>query len=289
MLRPGSKLADAVAEIEAKLLEGAGGQAVAQRARWAALVRQLGDDSFAQREAADRELRAGGPAALAYLRHLDFGRLDAEQRFRIRRILEAAAAQTGDDSPEQAAASLAGDPLVWLALLDRPERATRQAAAAPTRLAAGRADRRRPRRRPRYAKGEAGATPPADRREWFVVPASAGCPKRTEWLYSRLKPELRTRGEEGSKEAWGGGGEVARVGGWPAGVSGASGLGNGVGKVVAACRTWTSTPGSVRQRSRNALGRGHCGRGAGGADGRGQGRRAGPADDPAWIRTASRG
>ena len=129
MLRSGSKLADAVTEVEAKLLEGAGEQAVAERARWAALVRQLGDDSFSQREAADRQLRAGGPAALAYLRHLDFSRLDAEQRFRIRRILEAAAAQSGDDSPQQAAASLAGDPAVWLALLGRPELATRQTAA----------------------------------------------------------------------------------------------------------------------------------------------------------------
>ncbi len=129
MLRPGSKLADAVAEVETKLLEGAGGEAVAQRARLAVLVRQLGDDSFARREAADRELRAAGHAATVYLRHLDSGRLDAEQRFRIRRILEAAAAQTTDDSPEQAAASLAGDPLVWLALLARPERAARKVAA----------------------------------------------------------------------------------------------------------------------------------------------------------------
>jgi hypothetical protein len=128
MLRPGSKLAGTATEIEAKLLEGAAGPAVAERGRWAALVRQLGDDSFSNREAADRELRAGGDGATAYLRHLDQSRLDAEQRFRIRRILEAAAAQNGDDSPEQAAASLAGDPAVWLALLGRPELAARRAA-----------------------------------------------------------------------------------------------------------------------------------------------------------------
>ncbi|MCE5266631.1 MAG: hypothetical protein LLG00_01925 [Planctomycetaceae bacterium] len=129
MLRPGVKLADAVSEVETSLLEIRTGHAVADQSAWAALVRQLGDDSFSRREAADRELRSRDPATVAYLRRLDLSKLDAEQRFRIRRILEAATAQSDDDSPEQAAASLAGVPAVWLALLARPDIATRKAAA----------------------------------------------------------------------------------------------------------------------------------------------------------------
>ena len=118
MLRPGSKLADAVTEIEAKLLEGAGEQAVAQRARWAALVRQLGDDSFAQREAADRELARRRPRRLGLLAPSGLragwtpSSGSASAGFWTPRPRRAATIR-----PQQAAASLAGDPLVWLALL----------------------------------------------------------------------------------------------------------------------------------------------------------------------------
>ncbi|MEN6457648.1 MAG: hypothetical protein ABFC63_01850 [Thermoguttaceae bacterium] len=129
MLRPTNKLSDMVADVETKLWETAGRQAEAEENRWSTLVRQLGDDHFATREAADRQLREGGAAALAYLRHLDFGALDAEQRFRIRRILNAASAQVEDDLPQQVAASLAGTPSVWLALLERPQVETRKIAA----------------------------------------------------------------------------------------------------------------------------------------------------------------
>ena len=72
MLRPDLKLAEMVPSVEQHLLDGARENAAAARARWAALVEQLGDDCFAKREAADRALRTGGPAALRYLRQLDF-------------------------------------------------------------------------------------------------------------------------------------------------------------------------------------------------------------------------
>ncbi|MEN6451551.1 MAG: hypothetical protein ABFC96_13750 [Thermoguttaceae bacterium] len=136
-LRPDEKLADTLTEIERRLCQEANGKAGEERSGWAALVRQLGDDSFARREAADRQLRTGNPSLLAYLRGLELGRLDAEQRFRIRRILDAAAAQNDEDSPQQIAATLSGDSAVWLALLARPDSATRQAAARRLRSLAG--------------------------------------------------------------------------------------------------------------------------------------------------------
>ena len=90
---------------------------------------QLGDESFAKREAADRALRTGNAGAIAYLRQLDVSQLDTEQQFRVGRILEALAVQNGDDSVDQVAATLATDPALWLALLARPDPSTRRTAA----------------------------------------------------------------------------------------------------------------------------------------------------------------
>jgi hypothetical protein len=92
-------------------------------------VAELGDERFARREAADRALRAADPAVLLYLEQLDPGRLDAEQQFRLRRISDTLAAKVGGDTPEQIASWLGGDPAVWLALLSRPDVATRRLAA----------------------------------------------------------------------------------------------------------------------------------------------------------------
>jgi hypothetical protein len=129
LLRPDWKLTAAVDRVEENLLAHAGKTATAKRTDWAALVAQLGDEQFSKREAADRALRAGAGAALNYLRQLDFDRLDAEQQFRVRRILRKLAGRSDDDSADTAAAALLYDPKVWLALLARPEVTTRQTAA----------------------------------------------------------------------------------------------------------------------------------------------------------------
>ena len=134
LLRPDLKTAAMVTRVEACLLARAREDATVDRARWAALVEQLGDDQFTKREAADRALRAGAASALNYLRQLDFKRLDAEQQFRVSRIIRKLAGNSEDDSADAVAASLLHDPAVWLALLERPEKATRQTAAR--RLAA---------------------------------------------------------------------------------------------------------------------------------------------------------
>lgn len=133
MLRPDWNVAAMADGVETRLLALADEEVKTKSktapSPWAPLVEQLGDDSFAKREEADRALRAGGPSTLAYLRQLDFAHLDAEQQFRVRRIIDALGGKSEDDSADEAAVSLVRDPAVWLALLERPETAKRQTAA----------------------------------------------------------------------------------------------------------------------------------------------------------------
>jgi hypothetical protein len=99
------------------------------RKQWDDWINQLGDPQlWTRRERADRNLRDVGPALLGYLNRLDMSRLDAEQRSRLRRIVRDLSTQSGEDTPEHVASILIEDPLVWLALLSRPEESTRQAA-----------------------------------------------------------------------------------------------------------------------------------------------------------------
>jgi hypothetical protein len=129
LLHPNWKLSESAATLESELLRKAGNKETSDRKRWTALVEQLGDDGFAKRQAADRAIRAADPAVLSFLQQLDFSRLDAEQQFRVRRIVETLTDRLGDDSPEQVASWLAGDASVWLVLLNRSEVATRRLAA----------------------------------------------------------------------------------------------------------------------------------------------------------------
>jgi hypothetical protein len=116
--------------IEEELLRLASGSGSVDRQRWTALVRQLADDRFGRREAAERELRAAGAAARGFLDQLDFNRLEAEQQARIRRILLDAPVEPSDDSPALVASALLDVPSVWLGLLSRAQPATRRQAAA---------------------------------------------------------------------------------------------------------------------------------------------------------------
>lgn len=127
-LGPDWDLEPTMQAIEEGLLRGGNATALAERARWSGLVEQLADDSFARREAADRELRAGGSASLGFLRQLDFAALVPEQQYRVRRILAAAAG--GGDTAEDVVAWLSGDAEAWLLLAKRNELATRETAAA---------------------------------------------------------------------------------------------------------------------------------------------------------------
>ena len=130
-------LAGRVAELEEALLAAAEAGDSPDRERWAALVEQLADERFSRREAADRELRESGPAVIPYLQQLEPNRLDAEQHYRIRRIILSATEAMVDDTPEQLTAWLLADRAIWLAMLSRPEESTRRAAAAQLKALLG--------------------------------------------------------------------------------------------------------------------------------------------------------
>ena len=129
LLQPKWELEKTRDEIRAILLRMAKSGSLPDQKRWAEWVQQLGDNRFAKREAADRQLREAGRAAVAYLQQLDPSRLDAEQQYRVRRIIQALTAGSGDDAPEQIASWLFGDASVWLAMLSGDEEPARKTAA----------------------------------------------------------------------------------------------------------------------------------------------------------------
>ena len=124
-----NQIVQTAASLDGELLKLARGSQPPERRRWSELVEQLGDDQYARREAADRLLRREGPAVVSSLEQLNDDQLDAEQQFRVRRIIASVRGRVVADAPDQIAAQLFPDPLIWLALLDRPEKATRAAAA----------------------------------------------------------------------------------------------------------------------------------------------------------------
>lgn len=123
------QLVEASEVIERELVGAATTGDLPDSRQWAALVEQLSDDRFARREAAERQLRAFGPALLGYLRRLDFAALDAEQQYRVRRIILALSYHNGDDQPAVVARRLLAEQTIWLALLERPQEPVRQVAA----------------------------------------------------------------------------------------------------------------------------------------------------------------
>lgn len=126
---PSISLLSQTKQLEQELLELARSTGSPDRARWEALVAQLADDQYSRREAADRALRQQGPAIVPFLRSLDWQVLEAEQRFRIRRILGELEPPGDEDSLTKAAHWLLQDPEIWWILLDRPEVEARRIAA----------------------------------------------------------------------------------------------------------------------------------------------------------------
>lgn len=99
----------------------------ADRRQWAAWVDDLASPQFARRNAAERQLREQGPVVLPFLEHLDPSRLDAEQAYRLRALVDALSVDS-QDSGERVAVWLVEDELVWLALLDREDASKRRTA-----------------------------------------------------------------------------------------------------------------------------------------------------------------
>ena len=127
--RPGWHLMQTSDEIENALFHQVSQRRPSQPARWRELVDLLGDERFSAREAAFRELRRSGPAVLTFLRGLDPEQLDAEQWFRVRRLISVLSATYEEDTPQRVAAWLAPDARVWLAMLNRDDQQKRRVAA----------------------------------------------------------------------------------------------------------------------------------------------------------------
>jgi hypothetical protein len=127
-LRSDWHVARTVQAAEDELVKMAAVSRKADRKQWEAWVNQLGDPIYMKRDHADRNLREVGPAVLGYLNRLNMNQLDAEQKSRLRGIIRELTTASGEDTPERVASMLVSDPLVWLALLARPEESTRQAA-----------------------------------------------------------------------------------------------------------------------------------------------------------------
>jgi len=111
--------------LEVKLLRLADAGQKRASPEWREWVDQLGDERFAVREAADRRLRGVGASLVPFARQLDATRLDAEQRFRLRRILHSMEGELTADTVDSVAEWLLDDPRAWLELLDRRDVADR--------------------------------------------------------------------------------------------------------------------------------------------------------------------
>lgn len=123
---PWAKFAQA---LEARLFHLADAGQAHDQALWRVWLAELNDDRFAVREAADRQLRASGAALMPFLRRVDFNQLEAEQRYRLRRIMAGQPFEVAADSIESTAEWLADDPRIWVELLNRDDRARRATAA----------------------------------------------------------------------------------------------------------------------------------------------------------------
>ena len=134
--RPGWRLEAQARQVEESLLAIARSARMPDTERIQQLLRDLDAPDFQTRQRADRELRDLGPAVLAYVERLDLGQLGAERRTRITRIRQTLAG-ADSDTPSRVALRLAGDPVVWLALLDREDVEKRLLASQRLALLAG--------------------------------------------------------------------------------------------------------------------------------------------------------
>jgi hypothetical protein len=128
MFRADWHLAETARSVEAQMLRTASEFREENLHAWDALVADLASDRFAERQRAERELRAAGATVIPYLQGLDRRRLDFEQLSRIQHIIDAAD-NDDEDRAEGVASRLMADRQVWLVLLDRPQESTRRTAA----------------------------------------------------------------------------------------------------------------------------------------------------------------
>ncbi|MBX7074486.1 MAG: hypothetical protein K1X71_15170 [Pirellulales bacterium] len=129
VVRPDWNLSQQANEIQRKLLEFAGSYTPPNFDQVARLVAQLADENFGRREQAEDGLRESPATLIAYLQTIDQRTLDAEQRFRLRRIVGAAERARQEDIPLVVAQRFVADRAAWLALLSRSDESLRHRAA----------------------------------------------------------------------------------------------------------------------------------------------------------------
>jgi hypothetical protein len=117
-----------IGKVKNALFRLAEAKSMPDRAEWEKLVEQLASDKFIERQRAERLLRGYGRAVLPYLQSLDAKKLDAEQEFRIKRIIIASYGGN-DDTPGRVATWLVGDASVWVSLLASKDAQRRRVAA----------------------------------------------------------------------------------------------------------------------------------------------------------------
>ena len=115
--------------VERTLLSETSGGDAGSLSRWQTAVDRLGSPRFDERRRADMQLRRDGHRALTYLKSLDRSQLTAEQRLRIRRIVDDLQDHR-PDTPRRVAAWLVSDRDVWLALSQRGDEEQRALAAS---------------------------------------------------------------------------------------------------------------------------------------------------------------
>lgn len=112
------RLADLRERFAVALVDAAGREEATDMANCEALVAQLADTDFAQREAASRQLLAMGGDTLIYLMSLDSDTLEPEQQLRLKRIRQQLETGTEEEDIQLYARSLQRRPLVWVGLLE---------------------------------------------------------------------------------------------------------------------------------------------------------------------------
>lgn len=115
------RLAETAQALEEALCRAAAAATDSNTQQWDTLVAALASPRYAQRQAADRALRAQGRQLVPYLLALDQARLDVEQRRRIKGILLAFDGAGEADTPDRVAYLLVRDLRVWLALLNHAD------------------------------------------------------------------------------------------------------------------------------------------------------------------------
>lgn len=130
LIRPNWQLKEQSVAIEEMLCSSAEGQSAAERAAWQKAVVQLGSPRFAVRERAEQQLLEGGQRVLPMLQSLPRSQLDAEQTFRVRRVVKQLTGDGEEDTPNRVAFWLSEDPRVWYALASRDDVAKRRVAAS---------------------------------------------------------------------------------------------------------------------------------------------------------------